>query len=131
MAKLQERIVEFLDGPFKETLEEGFKSFKFRVGDGKWTTYSEADIDEFLDDIKMYINADNLPKWLATGIMTDMGAKNVKGKVTDAMVRVLKNIKSGKIKEITMQPEKDKLKKVTGGAVNKPDLQRLDKKYYK
>jgi len=109
---IQNRIVEFLDGPFK--LDEGRrgadnptpekKIFRFRTG-RHWYSFSEKDIDEFLDksNYPMYTSSDNLPKWIATGIMSEMGAKNIKGKVQDAMFKVLKNIKSGKIKEIDGQ----------------------------
>ena len=58
-------------------LEEQFKGFKFSIGNEKPSTYSEKDIDEFLDNPNT--SADDLPKWLANGIMVTLGAKNIKG----------------------------------------------------
>ena len=107
MSSIQDRIVDFLDGPF--SLNEGMKTFKWK-GQANTTSFSEKDIDEFLDkdNYPMYSSADNLPKWIATAIMSDTGAKNVKGKVEQQMFKVLKNIKSGKIKEINGKSGLDK-----------------------
>ena len=116
---------------FPYPLQEQFKGFRFSIGNGKWSKYSEADIDEFLDkdNYPMYTSADNLPKWLANGIMITTGAKNIKGKVQAAMFKVLERIKAGKIKEIIMTPP---------GKMGSPDAglssqtePKLDPKYFK
>jgi hypothetical protein len=108
-------------------LEEQFKGFRFSIGNEKPSIFSEKDIDEFLDDPNT--SADNLPKWLANGIMVTLGAKNIKGKVKNTMLKVLEKIKAGKIKEIIMTP---------GGKMGKPDAgyssqtePKLDPKYFK
>ena len=127
----QHKFLNPLHPSFPYPLEEGFKGFRFSIGNEKPSVFSEKDIDEFLDkdNYPMYTSADNLPKWLATGIMVSMGAKNVKGKVTDAMFKVLEKIKAGKIKEIVMDPP-GKLGKPDAG-YNSKELPKLNPKYYK
>ena len=98
-------------------MNEGMKTFKWKVkGESGSTSFSEKDIDEFLDkdNYPMYLNADNLPKWIAQAIMSSTNAKNIKGKVEGLMFKVLNNIKSGKIKEIEQN-----------------DSGRIDKSYWK
>ena len=127
----QHKFLNPLQPSFPYPLQEQFKGFRFSIGNEKPSIFSEKDIDEFLDkdNYPMYTNADNLPKWLATGIMVSMGAKNIKGKVTDAMFKVLEKIKAGKIKEIVMDPP-GKLGKPDAG-YNSKELPKLNPKYYK
>ena len=82
-------------------VNEKFSSFKLIGYKGKVTTFDEDDIEEFLAEPKMYSKADNLPKWLRAGIYAEM--KTVSPVMDKLVSKVLKKIKSGKIKVIKIK----------------------------
>lgn len=86
------------------------KTIEVTVYGGKTINYTDTDIKEFLDDIDMYLGADNLPKWLLNAGIHNRKFPRNKQAVAEMLEKILKapndvliNLRSDKPYENTIK----------------------------